>query len=65
MSLSQLLRNRNGYQSDQPQIVDAYIPPRGASCQAINEQVSLVFLISYFYSSSFLLLMVRKQQTTI
>ncbi|CAO1429584.1 unnamed protein product [Diamesa hyperborea] len=38
MSLSQLTGNRNRYQSDQPQIIDAYIPPRGASCQAINEQ---------------------------
>lgn len=60
ITLSQLTGNRNRYQSDQPQIIDAHIPPRGASCQAINEQVSLVFLISYFFSSSFLLLMVRK-----
>lgn len=51
VSLSQFLRSkkRQNYQSDQPQIIDAHIASRGASCQAINEQVSLVF----YCSSSF------------
>lgn len=63
VSLSQFLRNRRkqSYQSDQPQIIDAHIASRGASCQAINEQVSLVF---YYASSLYFLWQKKQQQTT-